>query len=80
MSKKLHVGNLSSSATVADLKALFGQFGDVEFVNIAKNAQTGLSSGFGCVQMTSNTDAKTAINKLNYTNFDDLILSVRMID
>ena len=79
MGKTLHVGNLSSSATVADLLALFGQFGAVESANVDINPQTGRSNGAGSVQMSSNTDAATAINRLNFTNYDGLILSVRQL-
>ena len=79
MGKTLHVGNLASSATVADLLALFGQFGVVESANVDINPQTGLSNGVGSVQMSSNTDAAIAKNRLNFTNYDGLILSVRQL-
>jgi RNA recognition motif-containing protein len=43
MGKRLLIGNLSSSATVAELLALFGQFGLVESANI--------KNGMGSIQI-----------------------------
>ena len=72
MGKKLRVGNLSSSATVADLSTLFGKFGLVESANV--------ENGIASIQMSSNTDAATAKNRLNFTNYNGLIISVRLLD
>ena len=41
MSTKLHVGNISSAVLEDDLKAIFGQFGSVETVEIARDPVTG---------------------------------------
>ena len=76
MGKKLHVGNLSSSATDEDLLVMFGQCGVVESAKVSRDAQTGLSRGFGLVEMSSDVEADVAINKLNFTPNDGLIMSV----
>ncbi len=52
MSTKLHVGNISSTVAEDDLKATFGRFGQVETVEIARDAGTGRSRVFAIVAMT----------------------------
>ena len=59
MSKKLYVGNLSFNSTEEEIKAAFGQFGEVTSVTIIKDRDTGRSRGFGFVEM-ENADAAIA--------------------
>jgi RNA recognition motif-containing protein len=73
MSTRLHIGNLPSSATEADLRSKFAQFGTVESVMVVTDAQTGR---FGVVQMASDAEARAAINRLNMTQYDGVIMSV----
>lgn len=65
MATKLYVGNLSFNATTADLEALFAQVGAVASVNIITDKFSGQSRGFGFVEMESNKDAQTAIERFN---------------
>lgn len=65
MATKLFVGNLSFDATNADLETLFGQAGTVASVNIISDKFTGRSRGFGFVEMGSNQEAQTAIERFN---------------
>ncbi len=69
MSTKLHVGNISSTVAEDDLQAMFGRFGPVEAVEIARDSATGLSRGFAIVAMTRDQDAATAIGRLNLTQY-----------
>jgi len=62
---KLFVGNLSFNATSADLETLFGQAGTVSSVNIISDKFSGQSRGFGFVEMSSNQEAQTAIERFN---------------
>jgi len=62
---KLFVGNLSFNATNTDLETLFGQAGTVSSVNIISDKFTGQSRGFGFVEMGSNQEAQTAIERFN---------------
>ena len=62
---KLFVGNLSFDATPADLETLFSQAGTVSSVNIISDKFTGKSRGFGFVEMGSNQEAQTAIERFN---------------
>ena len=79
MSAKLHVGNLPKSATEADLLAKFGQFGRVLSVVVATDATTGRSKRSGYVEMETGDQAQAAINRLNMTQYDDVVISVSKI-
>jgi RNA recognition motif-containing protein len=65
MNKKLYIGNLSAKVTEDDLKANFSGAGTVLSVNIIKDRLSGLSKGFGFVEMESDEEAKAAIEKFN---------------
>jgi len=65
MAAKLYVGNLSFSATTQELEALFGQVGTVDSVNIITDKFSGQSRGFGFVEMSSDQEAQTAIERFN---------------
>jgi RNA recognition motif-containing protein len=73
VSKKLYVGNLSFNSTEEEIKAAFGQFGEVTSVTIIKDRDTGRSRGFGFVEM-ENADA--AIAQLNGKDFGGRTLTV----
>ncbi len=65
MATKLFVGNLSFSATGAELERLFGQVGAVTSANVISDKFTGQSRGFGFVEMESAQEAQTAIERFN---------------
>ncbi len=68
MSKKLYVGNLSYRATEADLEQLFAAAGTVQSVSIITDKFSGQSRGFGFVEMSSEEEARDAIQRFN--NYD----------
>jgi cold-inducible RNA-binding protein len=70
MNKKLYIGNLSGNVTEDDLRANFSAAGNVLSVNIIKDRLTGLSKGFGFVEMASEEEAKEAIQKFNGGQLD----------
>ena len=65
MNKNLYIGNLSVKVTEEDLKANFSEVGKVVTVNIVKDKYTGLSRGFGFVEMETEEGAKEAIQRFN---------------
>ncbi len=65
MGKKIYIGNIGPNADNASLEALFSMFGPVERAYIVTDRKTGLSKGFGFVEMGSDTDAQAAIDALN---------------
>jgi len=65
MNKNLYIGNLPYEVTEEDLKTNFSEVGKVLSVNIIKDKYTGLSRGFGFVEMETEKDAEEAIKKFN---------------
>jgi RNA recognition motif-containing protein len=63
--KNLYIGNLSNEVTEEDLKANFSEAGNVLSVTIIKDKYTGLSRGFGFVEMETEKEAQEAIQKFN---------------
>lgn len=68
MGKKLYVGNLSYSLDDQYLVDLFSEFGTVESARIVTDRDSGRSKGFAFVEMSSDSEAQAAIEKLNGTD------------
>lgn len=68
MGKKIYVGNLSYSMDDQSLSDLFSQYGQVESARVITDRDSGRSKGFGFVEMATDADASTAIDKLNGTD------------
>ena len=62
---KLFVGNLDFTVTADDLKSLFAGAGTVTDAAVISDKMTGRSRGFGFVTMTTDDEAKAAIEKFN---------------
>jgi RNA recognition motif-containing protein len=62
MAASILVGNLAFSISSDDLHALFAEHGDVTSAQIAHDRRSGLSGGFGCVEMSSAEAARNAIS------------------
>ncbi len=65
MGKKLYVGNLPYSVDDSTLQQEFGKFGSVSSAKVITDRETGRSKGFGFVEMDSDDEANTAIEKMN---------------
>jgi RNA recognition motif-containing protein len=63
----IYVGNLSYQLTEEELKGVFEEFGQVTSVNIIRDRYSGQSKGFGFIEMPEQTEAETAIEKLDGT-------------
>ncbi len=74
--KKLYVGNLTYRVSSSDLEQLFSQFGSVESAEVISDRDTGRSKGFGFVEMSSDTEARAAIDALNEQEHDGRRLTV----
>jgi len=61
----IYVGNLAYGVTEDDLRAAFGQYGEVSSVNVITDKMSGQSKGFAFVEMPSNSEADAAIKGLN---------------
>ena len=62
---KIYVGNLSYNTTDDDLKDAFEKFGTVESAVVVKDKIDGRSKGFGFVEMSSESEAKEAIDGMD---------------
>ncbi|MFV8248166.1 RNA recognition motif domain-containing protein [Bdellovibrio bacteriovorus] len=65
MGKKIYVGNLSFNVDQDQLNDVFAEFGTVDSVNMITDRETGRSKGFAFVEMSTDTEARAAIEKLN---------------
>jgi cold-inducible RNA-binding protein len=65
MAIKLFVGSLAYTATDDDLAAFFAEAGTVSSAKVIMDRETNRSRGFGFVEMSSDEEAKAAIEKLN---------------
>ncbi len=76
MGKRIFVGNLPFSATDQVLNDTFAQYGAVESAKIIMDRNTGRSKGFGFVEMATDADAVTAIEKLNGAEYEGRTITV----
>ena len=76
MSRKLYVGNLPFSATEETILSKFAACGTVESVKLITDRDTGRSKGFGFIEMSSEAEARAAIDSLNDTDFNGRPLRV----
>ncbi|OGS23215.1 MAG: RNA-binding protein [Elusimicrobia bacterium RIFOXYA2_FULL_39_19] len=60
----MYVGNLSQDVTEEDLRIAFEAFGKVQTAAVIKDKFTGLSRGFGFVEMPSKEESQTAMTGL----------------
>ncbi|MFM6930241.1 MAG: RNA recognition motif domain-containing protein [Bdellovibrio sp.] len=76
MGKKIYVGNLSYNMDDQSLGDLFAQYGQVESARIITDRDSGRSKGFAFVEMATDADAATAIEKLNGTDQNGRTINV----
>jgi RNA recognition motif-containing protein len=78
MSSKLYVGGLSYSTTSEGLRTHFEQCGTVVSAAVVTERDTAQSRGFGFVEMSSDTEAESAIAALNQKELDGKSLTVNI--
>jgi len=69
MSNKLYVGGLPYETTEDELKDFFAQAGTVSSATVITDRASGRSKGFGFVEMSSDEEAKKAIEMFNGKDF-----------
>jgi RNA-binding protein 39 len=62
---RLYVGSLHFNITEEDLRMVFSPFGDIEFINLHMDPETGRSKGYAFVQFKRPDDAKKALQQVN---------------
>lgn len=76
MSTRLFVGKLSYSATDDQLLQHFSQVGKVVSAKVIIDRYTGQGKGFGFVEMSTEEEAKKAIEQLNNSTLNDRAIVV----
>ena len=73
----LFVGNLNPDTIASNLRQLFSEFGEIVSAKIIIDNATGMSRGFGFVEMADRFHAFDAIDNLDATFFEGNIISVK---
>ncbi|MEE0886877.1 MAG: RNA-binding protein [Treponema sp.] len=68
--KIIYIGNLNFKTTEENLTEKFAQFGEVTSATIIKDKTSGLSKGFGFVEMPNDDEAEKAISGLKGRDID----------
>ncbi len=70
MATKLFIGSLAWATTDDSLKDFFAAVGTVVSANVIMDRETNRSKGFGFVEMSSDEEAKAAVDQLNGKDLD----------
>jgi RNA recognition motif-containing protein len=70
MATKLFVGSLAWATTDDSLKDFFASAGTVVSASVIMDRETNRSKGFGFVEMSSDEEAKAAVDQLNGKELD----------
>jgi RNA recognition motif-containing protein len=70
MATRLFIGSLAWATNDDSLKDFFSQAGTVVSANVISDRETGRSKGFGFVEMSSDEEAKAAVEQLNGKDLD----------
>lgn len=73
----IFVGNLNPETTADSLRTLFSEFGEVMSSKIIFDNATGMSRGFGFVEMSSLGASQDAIDNLDMSYYEGNIISVK---
>ncbi len=76
MATKLFVGSLSWNTTDDQLKDFFSTVGTVASASVIIDRETNRSKGFGFVEMSTDEEAKAAVDQLNGKELDGRTLVV----
>ncbi len=77
MAKRLFVGGLPYTTTDQELSEIFSEAGKVESATVVMDRMTNRSKGFGFVEMSTEEEAKVAIEKLNNKKVGDRTIVVK---
>jgi len=70
MASKLFIGSLAWATTDDSLRDFFASVGTVVSANVIMDRDTNRSKGFGFVEMSSDEEAKKAVEELNGKDLD----------
>lgn len=67
---KLLIRNLARTTTEAELRDMFEGYGTVQSCTLLVDKETGISKGFGFIEMPKQGEAKAAMKNLNGKDID----------
>lgn len=76
MATRLFVGSLAWATNDDSLRDLFATVGTVVSANVIVDRETSRSKGFAFVEMSSEDEAKAAVDKLNNAELDGRNITV----
>ena len=76
MATKLFVGGLPYAVTDDQLREIFEEAGTVASAKVIVDRETNRSKGFGFVEMSTDEEAKVAVEKLNNKEVDGRAITV----
>lgn len=76
MTAKLYVGNLGYNADNSTVQRWFSAHGTVKSVNVITDRSTDQCVGYGFVEMSTEEEAKVAIDALDGSEFNGYIIKV----
>lgn len=74
---KILIRNLSRNTTETELREMFQAYGTVQSCSLVMDKDTGISKGFGFVEMPKPGEAKAAIKLLNNQDVDGIKIRVK---
>lgn len=77
MAKRLFVGGLPFATTDTELSEIFTKAGKVVSATVVMDRMTNRSKGFGFVEMSTEEEAKKAIEEINNTKVGDRTIVVK---
>lgn len=77
MGIEIYVGHLSGTVTEDEVRKLFSVVGTVESVHLVSEPGSGESRGCGYVRMSSEDEAREAIDLLNGAKLGDRLIVVK---
>lgn len=72
----IFISNLSSDISDSDLKELFDEYGAITSAKVITDRITGMSRGFGFVEMPDSKEAIKAIKELDKAEYDGKVIVV----
>ena len=75
---KLYVGNISFNSSEGDITDAFAAHGTVTSVNVITDRETGRPRGFAFVEMSSGSEAQSAMQALDGQDLDGRSLKVNV--
>lgn len=77
--KRLYVGSINFKITEEDLKNIFRNFGELDFVKLHINPETGRSCGYAFIQYKRAEDARKALDVMNGYELAGRIIKVGLV-